>query len=248
MLIVAFLAGALSAPRWSPAMAWLGLSALLAFVAREPTVLWLRAARRGRPAGAARRIALVEGAGAALSGAVLLLAYGLWGLLPLFLAAGVLGAGHLALTLAGRDRTLAGEGVAILGVSLAAPAARHVAVGAWDPEAFWLWGLTFLYYGSSVFYIKLRVGTAHPGKGTDLRALRRRCALYHGTLLLALAAILVAGHLSWLAGLAFAAVLARAAWFLLRPVRRLDLRRLGYLEAAYSLAFLVLTVLAFRPA
>jgi len=248
MLLVAFLAGALSAPRWSPAVAWLGLAALLAFVAREPMVLWLRAARRGRPAGSARRIALAEGAGAALSGAVLLLGYGRWGLLPVFLAAGVLGAAHLAQAVAGRDRTLAGEGVAILGVSLAAPAARLAAVGAWDPEAFWLWGLTFLYYGSSVFYIKLRVGTAHPGKKTDLSALRRRCALYHGALLVALGVLTGAGHLSWLAGLAFAAVLARAAWFLVRPVRSLDLRRLGYLEVAYSLAFLVLTVLAFRPA
>jgi hypothetical protein len=108
MLLVAFLAGTLSAPRWSAAVGWLALSVLLALVAREPAVLWLRAARRGRPARGALWVALAEGAAAA--------------------------------------------------------------------------------------------------------------------------------------------ALARAAWFLARPARRLDLRRIGYLEMAYSLVFLVLLVLAFRPA
>jgi hypothetical protein len=230
------------------AVGWLGLSALLAFIAREPLVLWMRAARRGRSGGRARWFALIEGTGAALSGAVLVLGYGRWGLLPVFLAAAVVGGVHLAQAAAGRERTLTGEGVAILGVSLAAPAARHAAIGVWDTEAFWLWGLTFLFYGSSVFYIKLRVGTAHPGKKTSLRALRRHCALYHGGLFLGLAVLIGAGHLGWLAGLAFAAALGRAVWFLVRPVGSLDLRRLGFLEVAYSLAFLVLVVLAFRPA
>jgi hypothetical protein len=247
MYLVSFLAGALGAGRWSQALIWLGIATLMAFLARDPLLYWLRCRRRGRPAGTAAALALAEAGGSMAAAGVLLLAYDLWGLLPLLAAALVLSSVHLGQAIRGRERSLPGEGVAILGVTLSAPAARYSATGAWDPACLWLWGLCFLFFASSVFYVRLRVGTSHPGKRNDIRRRQRQCALYHAALCVGLLLLIWAEKLSLLAGLAFAAILVRAAWFLIRPTRELNLRHVGYLEAGYSLLFLVLMAMAFRP-
>jgi hypothetical protein len=76
--------------------------------------------------------------------------------------------------------------------------------------------------------------------------MRRASALYHAGLLVVLAGALGLGHVhAWLV-LAFAPVLGRGLWGVLHPTLRLDLRRAGLLEIAYSLVFLTFTALAFR--
>ncbi|PYT04681.1 MAG: hypothetical protein DMF60_14555 [Acidobacteria bacterium] len=54
------------------------------------------------------------------------------------------------------DRTLIGETIAILGLTLTAPTAYYVCRGEWDSSAWLLWVLCILYFASSVFYVKLR--------------------------------------------------------------------------------------------
>ncbi len=241
MFLVPWLAGALTARGLPPAAMLLALAGLLAFVARQPLTTWLRARRRRRQAGSAAAYAAgYAGAALALGAAGI----GLGPTRPLLAVAGaaaVLGGIHLAQAARLRERTLPGELVAVTGGALAAPAA-HLAGGGGSLTALILWLLCALYFASSVFYIKLRVGTAHPGATGDPEGLWRRCAAYHGFLVLALGLLLLAGQVSLAVGLAFAAVVARAAWFLARPHPGLNLRRLGLLEVAYSAGFLIFLV------
>jgi hypothetical protein len=241
MFLVPWLAGALTA-RAMPAVAILvAAAALLGFIARQPLVAWLRASMRGRPDRRAAAFAVAYAGGAVLCGAVAIVGGQVWSLLPVAGAALVLGGWHLAQAMLRQERSLAGEMVAVASGALAAPAA-HLAAGGAETAAIWLWALCVLYFGSSVFYLKLRVGTAHPRAGNDPAVLWWRCAAYHGLLVLALAAMVAAGHTGLAVALGFAAVVVRAAWFLARPSATLNLRRLGLLEVAYSAAFLALVV------
>jgi hypothetical protein len=146
------------------------------------------------------------------------------------------------------ERSVGGELLAIGGLTLTAPAAYYTALGVWDKTALWLWFLSAFYFASSVFYIKLRIYGLNPRKQEDWRRLRLSCTVYHLSLLAALLAMIVYGHLGLMALMAFAPVLARAFWRLLKPVRQINLMRAGLLEIAYSLTFLVFIALDLHSA
>jgi hypothetical protein len=54
------------------------------------------------------------------------------------------------------------------------------------------------------------------------------------------------GHSHVFALIAFAPVLMRTAWHLLKPADQLNLRRVGVLEILYSLIFLIFITLTFN--
>jgi hypothetical protein len=70
--------------------------------------------------------------------------------------------------------------------------------------------------------------------------------MYHGLLALVVVVLAAGTPLGPPLVLAYLAVLLRAAWYLLRPSRVLSLKRIGYLEVAYSAIFLTFLVLAMR--
>jgi hypothetical protein len=144
------------------------------------------------------------------------------------------------------DRTIGGEMMAIAGLTLAAPAAYYAARGAFDLTALWLWVLCAVYFASSVFYVKLRVSTINPRNDETRRQSWFRCAFYHSFLLASLLVLALTGSLNLFAFAAFAPVLTRSFWYLARPVRQINLRRVGWIEVAYSLLFLIFTTLTFR--
>ncbi|MFN0085470.1 MAG: YwiC-like family protein [Blastocatellia bacterium] len=245
MLYVPFVLGVAVAGRFSWPLLPLLLAATALFISRESLLIWWRARNRGREANEAGKALLAWLLLAALFGLPLLLVWRLHGLLPL-------GAIGLALLLfngrqAARleERSIAGELVAICGLTMTAPASYHAARGAWDRTALWIWLLSVLYFASSVFYIKLRVYRLNPRKQEAQRRVWRGCAAYHAFLLLALAALFASGSLSVFALIAFTPVLARTFWSLGMPVASVNLKRAGILEIVYSLLFLAFVALGF---
>lgn len=216
-----------------------------AFLARHPADLLLR----GRAQPGALLWTGVYLAVAALGGLPLLLVYQRGALLVVLCIAGALFGAHVALlTWPSRkrlDRSVAGEVLAVAGLTLSAPAAYVVATGQLDGMAWCLWAACALFFGGGVFHVKMLLGAAKHRGAMDLGArlsLGRFNLAYHA----AMAGVAVA--LSGRAGagaamvcLAYAPAVARAVWGTLRLSRRLPpLKRVGVLETLYALWFAVL--------
>lgn len=251
MLYVPFVLGVTVTGKINWAIILLFLSTTALFISRESLLIWWRARKRGRRsanANDARRLLLIYLLLAAGAGIPLILAYGYYWLLPLAL----IGSAFLAINgwqaADFEDRSVEGEVMAIVGLTMTAPAAYYVASGKINQTAFWLWGLSAAYFASSVFYIKLRVTGLHAKKVEDKRRACLQCAGYHVFLLASLLALAFTHSLPLFALIAFAPALARTLRSLLKPERQLNLKRIGIAEIIYSLIFLIFTTLTFRLA
>ncbi len=251
MFYVPFMLGILVAGRVSLPVLLLLLATSAVFISRESLLIWWRSRSRGRKTLASRRagrLLLVYLASAVASGVPLILFYRLYWLLPLALIGGVL------LVVNGKqgtrleDRSVTSEVLAIVGLTLTAPAAYYVARGEWDQWAVWLWMLSSAYFASSVFYVKLRVTGLHARRPDDRRRARWQCIAYHVFLLTALSVLSITGSLSLFVLLAFTPALIRTLWSLLKPAPSLNLKRIGITEIVYALIFLLFTTLTFGMA
>lgn len=246
MLYVPFVVGALVAAEINLRVVLLLLSTSFLFIARESLLVWWRARHRPQPQPEALKTLAIYTLLAGLFGLPLVLVYKLYWLALMGAATAGLLIYNTGLATRREDRTITGEIIAILGMTLTAPAAYYAARGAWDATAWWLWALCALYFTSSVFYVKLRVHWLNKRKAEQRRQSWRRCAIYHTSLLAALAASAATGNLSLLALAAFAPVLGRSFWHLAKPADKINLKRIGVTEIAYSLIFLFFITLTFR--
>ena len=246
MLYVPLAVGALVAWGSPVRLLLLTLSVTFVFIARESLLIWFRARSRGQRNDEAFRFSLSYLAIAGVFGSPLLLFYHLYWFIALGLAALLLLAINAWQAVRREDRTIGSEMMAIAGLTLTAPAAFYAARGAFEVTALWLWALCAVYFASSVFYVKLRVSTINPRLDQSRRQTWWRCALYHAFLLVSLLVLALTGSVDIFAFAAFAPVLARSFWYLSRPVRRINLKRVGLLEMVYSLVFLIFTTLNFR--
>lgn len=246
MLYVPLAVGALVAWSLSVRLLLLALSVTFVFTARASLVALLRSRNRGRTDEQARRLTVAYLALAALFGAPLVLLSRLYWLVPLAIATAILLMVNARKAVRGEDRSVAGEMVAIAGLTLTAPAAYYVSRGVFDVTAIWLWMLCALYFASSVFYVKLRVTSINPRKEEARRQSWKRCASYHIFLLASLVLLAMTGSLNLFALAAFSPVLIRSFWYLAKPVRQSNLQRVGWLEMIYSIVFLVFITLTFR--
>jgi len=246
MLYVPLAVGALVAWRAPLRLALLALSVTFLFIARESLLMWWRARSRGQQNDEALRFTLSYLALASVFGAPLLLVYHLYWFVAMGFAALALLAINARQALHNEARTIGSEMIAIAGLTLTAPAAYYAACGAFDLTALWLWILSAVYFASSVFYVKLRVSTINPRMAEARRQSWWRCALYHGFLLASLLALALTDSVNLFALAAFVPVLTRSFWHLARPVQRINLRRVGWLEMAYSMVFMIFTTLTFR--
>jgi len=246
MLYVPLVAGALVAGEFNLRVVWLCLSTTFLFIARESLLVWWRARHRGQSQPQAFKTLLIYTALAGLFGAPLVLVYKLYWLMLMAAATAGLLIFNAVQATRREDRTITGEVLAILGMTLTAPATSYAARGAWMVEALWLWALCALYFTSSVFYVKLRVHWMNRRKPEQRQQAWRRCAIYHTGLLAVLVITALTGNLSLLVLAAFAPVLGRSFWHLAKPVERLNLKRIGVTEIVYSLVFLVFITLSLR--
>jgi len=246
MFFIPFAVGWLTAGQTSVAILVLLIAAAAVFLSRENLLFWWRMRRRGQDT-AGSGTSLFVCAGVALAGgAVLTGVYGLYGVVPLGIAGVLILAWTSELAVRRQGRTVTTEFLGIASSSLNAAGANYVASGHWTAQAFWVWLLCTLYFGSSIFYVKLRVQNAH-GKTPDVvKRARRQCTSYHLGLVLAIAAAALTGSLPLIAAAAFAPVVTRALLQVMMPSQLLNLKRVGWLEVTYSLVFLVTEAVAFR--
>lgn len=247
MFYIPFVLGILVGGVFNLSVALLVIAASALFISRESLIVVWRSRERGQLNHAAVRLLILYLLTAMAGGLILVLHYRLTGLLWL----GLPGLGLLLLN--GRqavqreDRTIPMEILAIGGMTISAPAAHLVAVGAWTPLTWWLWVVSILYFASSVFYVRYRVTSLHGRDPVYRRRVALALLLYHLLLLLALPALIMAGRLAiWILP-AFLPVIARALLHYHRPPPGLNLRQIGLHEVWYSLLFLTFATLAFRP-
>ncbi|MEW5976166.1 MAG: YwiC-like family protein [Acidobacteriota bacterium] len=140
------------------------------------------------------------------------------------------------------------ELIGILLLTMSAPLAHYLGSGSLQATAFLLWGLSALYFGSSVFYVKTRVQQFVNAKGKARLqvSMARRCVAYHLGLAALVVILAVTSKLHWVAGLAFSPILVRGLWLNTGNPTKLNLRAIGYREVAYSILFSVLLILSFR--
>lgn len=248
MVYVPFAIGALVAGSFSLRVALAGLAVTFLFISRESLLLWWRARSRGQKGIEPRKIMLIYMGAAAAAGLPLIIYYKLFWLAPLGMLTLALLVFNAQQALKREDRSISGETMAILGMTLSAPTAYYAACGSWDGTALWLWAMCALYFTSSIFYVKLRVYSLNRRRKQAERNSWRMCAVYHLFLLTALTIFAITGSLNLSALIAFAPALARSFWQLAKPAADLNLRLIGVMEIVYSLVFLVFITITFRVA
>jgi hypothetical protein len=236
VLYGAFLAGVGVAGRVTlPSIFLLGAVTFLAF-ANGPLVLLLRSTANRPATGERRRAALwlvIYGIGALLCAAPLLTHYRMTFLVPFGMAAACFVGLRAFLVRENDDRTLAGEVIGAVGLTLVGPTAHAVAA-------------LVLFFVSGVFYVRARIRLTlaqRKGAPTVSRRARWSCLAYHVLLLFLVPALAAAGVVPWAILLAFAPALWRAAAGMRRRDTTLNLKRLGWSEVGLTAAFVLLITL-----
>ena len=252
MWSVPLIIGTLVAPRVEPRVAVLWIASLAFFLLRYPLAAVVK--MRKRPsADRARLLSWSIGyAGlAAVGGLWLVAAHRLILLIPIGLIGGLLIALNLWLVARKQDMSAAGELIGIFGLSLGAPLAYYAASGQLDATALALWIANGLYFGGTVFYIKLKVRQQPrlpaPDRLSDRLLKARACLTYQAAALTLVIALVALDHMPLLLPLAFAPMTLKVIYGAARwqDKRTLSLPRLGVIEIVHSIAFAVLVIAAF---
>ncbi len=252
MLIVPLLLGLTIAPAWHWRVPVLLLAALSFFLVRHPLALLVKMRKRARAKKAhLRRWAAVYGVIIALSGGWLVFVQGLWWLLPMGIFGGLLLLYHLWLVSRRQEMSVVGELAGTFGLALGAPMAYYTASGQLDGLALALWLINALYFGGTVFYIKLKVrqqprlpAPDHVGQ----RLVKARACLAYQTVALTILILLVtfrqAPFLTPLALVPATVKILYGAWRW-QDKKSLSLMRLGVTEIFHAVAFAGLVIMAF---
>jgi len=228
---------------------FLTVSLLLAFMAFVPAQILLR---RGwsAPANAelkrAKTWSLVYAVGCMLFALPLVL-QGFWSL-PLF---GLIGVAAFIVSLMiskGSQKTILSDLFAVLGLTLSGPAAYYVLRGSTDALSAQLWLLCFLFFGSSVFYVHMKLKAASL-KGVELDRTHKLSLgwlnLGYHFLMLALVGVLAAlNFTNELAVVAFAPIAVHAVYGTFKLSTRVKFKNLGWALLGHSIAFVILLVIA----
>ncbi len=237
---------------WRFELGLLLVAALGFFLMRYPLATLVKTRKRPSPE---RKIlwrwAGIYAAIAAAAGTTLVLAYRLWWLAPMGAFGVALVAYNLWLISRRKEMTLRGELPGIVGLAMGAPMAYYVARGVLDETALLLWLINALYFGGTVFYVKLKVRQQPKQSPPPLLPDRFRAAkasLTYHTVALGVAVILTMLSIAPpLTPLAFLPMLLKAwygAWQW-QDRKSLNLVRLGINEAVFSLTFAAIVIAAF---
>ena len=226
------------------------VSALALFMARYPLSL---AARRGfpRPRDPATRglyVWLMLYTAIALLSGVGLLVLDRWLMLLVGALSGLLLLANVYFSRHKLERTVLVELLGIAGLSMTGLGAYYAATGELNRTALALWILTFLYSGSSVFYVRLKLRDRQTNSSPEERhRARRSMLLYLGMLLVGVGAMIAVGAAPLLVLPAFIPLLYKALRAIGgRHAARMTLRQVGYVELGHAVAFAMLVILAYR--
>jgi hypothetical protein len=252
MFSVPLIIGLIVAPHWQWRSLWLIAAALGLFLVRFPIDTVIKTRRRP----AADRAGLIRWASgygtiALLCGGWLIVIEQLYWLIPM----GVIGAAlliyHWWLVERRQELSVRGELAGIFGLALGAPLAYSVSVGVLDGTALGLWIVNALYFGGTVFYIKLKVRhqpkEPAPDRVSERLVKAKACLSYQSIALTILILLVAFNRLPALAVLAFVPMTAKVVYGATRWQDRksLSLPRLGVIEIIHSVLFAGLIVMAF---
>jgi hypothetical protein len=197
------------------------------------------------------RWAIAYGSIAAICGGWLIVIDRLYALLGMGLIGAALLLYHWWLVEQRQEMSARGELAGIFGLALGAPLAYYVSTGILNSAALALWIVNALYFGGTVFYIKLKVRQQPKEPAPDRvseRLVKAKACLSYQSVVLTLVILLVAFHrLPALAVLAFVPMTLKVLYGATRWQDRksLSLPRLGLIEMAHSAVFAVLIIAAF---
>jgi len=247
MLATPLLLGALLAPVSSSRVLWLFIAALSFFLLRHPVaILVKRWANPPKDAAYLRQWVVIYGGVAALSGAWLLLGYGLWWLIPAALVGATLLGLNMWLVTRRQEMSLMAELSGIFGLAMGAPMSYYVASGLLDRLAMMLWLLNFLYFGGTVFYVKLKVRIQPrlpaPTNLTDYLHPAAAALAYQTITFIIIIGLTVIGLLPMWAWLIFLPATLKLLWGIThwQDKKALNLPRLGAIEVIHTVIFALL--------
>jgi YwiC-like protein len=197
------------------------------------------------------RWSIVYGSIAALCGGWLIVIDQLYWLIPLGVLSAALLVYHWWLVERRKEMSARGELAGICGLALGAPLAYYASTGVIDGTALILWIVNALYFGGTVFYIKLKVRQQPREPKPDRiseRLVKAKACLTYQSVVLTIALVLVAlDHVPWLVFLAFVpmtlkVLVGATRW---QDRKSLSLPRLGVIEIVHSIMFAVLIIAAF---
>jgi hypothetical protein len=217
MLLTPLVVGLASSPSAALPAGLLAIAAVCAFLAQNAAGVLLKPRA---PRNTAAWLGLFAGAMAA-SGLALVAGFDRWALLWLALPALGLFGLHLRLlkgpAAARLDRTVWGGLLAAGALTLTGPAALVVARGTLDAPAAGLWLASVAAFASGIVHVNMRLEAVKVREAFTAATrwrLGRGLVLFHAGLAIALvaAAVCVPGPAGWMALVAFAPLIARAAW------------------------------------
>lgn len=245
VLAVSFLVGAAAAQTWNGATTLALICAFLGFQAEHPLVLQIKQRRSWKPQ------FLVWGG--VYGGLATLMAGGLYwqqglGWSPLL---GIYGAAIAALLVDAiavfrrGQKSILNELFTFWAVGLAAPLAYVASTGTLTPMVLGLWALCSLYFGCTIFTVKLR----KPHRGEPDTAPIRRAIAYHSIAPLVVAGLYGVGVLPLVPVLAFIFALVKflGIWWRLEDFRALPIGPVAALETTVALLFGSVVVISLLP-
>lgn len=195
--------------------------------------------------------AIVYGAIAALCGGWLVLVDRLYGLIGF----GVIGAALLVyhgwLVDRRKEMSAAGELAGIFGLALGAPLAYYTASGKIDGTALALWIVNALYFGGTVFYIKLKVRQQPrlpaPNRVSERLVKAKACLTYQSVVLTIIIVLVALQDMPALVLLAFVPMTLKMLYGATRwqDKQSLSLPKLGVIEIFHAILFAALIIVAF---
>ena len=150
-----------------------------------------------------------------------------------------------------QEMSALGELAGILGLALGAPMAYYTASGQLGGTAAALWLVNALYFGGTVFYIKLKVRqqprSPAPDRLVERLVKAKACLTYQSTALTIIIVLVAIQRLPALVFLAFVPMTLKVLYGASRWQDRqtLSLPRLGVIELVHSLLFAMLIIIAF---
>ncbi|HTP10793.1 MAG TPA: YwiC-like family protein [Anaerolineae bacterium] len=251
-LIIGFAVAAQLAAYWPWRSILLIAAALGLFLIRFPIDTLIKTRRRPNTDRAwLIRWAIVYGLIAAVCGGWLIVINQLYWLIPLSMVGAALLVYHWWLVERRKEMSARGELAGIFGLALGAPLAYYASTGRLDGVALMLWIVNALYFGGTVFYIKLKVRQQPKEPAPDRiseRLVKAKACLTYQSIVLTIVILLVAWHdVSVLALLAFVPMTLKVVYGATRWQDRksLSLPRLGVIEMIHSALFAVLIIAAF---